>query len=324
MNRFALEDKNFSVLRGQSAPASTIIAVGGGKGGVGKSFVSTGIAIFLAQLGKKTILVDLDLGAANIHTYIGEGLPTLGVNEFLQDNNLQLMDTAHSTRFPNLKLISGATDALGIANITESQKSRLMSALHKLSCDYIILDLSAGTHETTLDFFLMAKRKVIVTTPEPSSMENAYRFMKSSFHRMLKRFEFQLHLSDAINEVMGNRSHYGVRCPADLINTLIKLQPDNGNQLKKVLSQLNFEIVLNQTRSPRDIDLGLSIQSVSHKYFGTQTSFLGSLEYDNAVWQSLRKRRHLLIEYPHSKLYAQLMSISRLMLESSSLIKTAV
>ena len=86
---------------------------------------------------------------------------------------------------------------------------------------------------------------------------------------------------------------------------------EKGEQLMRNLSQFSPYFILNQTRSPRDISLGYSIKSVCHKYFGLKGEFLGHVDHDNAVWQSLRNRKHLLVEYPHSQLYAQLMNITR-------------
>ncbi len=298
-------------LRGQVSPKSCIIAVGGGKGGVGKSMVSSSLAIFLSQMGHKTTLVDMDLGAANLHTCIGEGLPPIGINEYLSDDSLQLKDVVTPTKFANLGFISGASDTFDTVALTETGKSRLMSSLFNLDSEFTILDLSAGTHETTLDFFLMANKKIVVCTPEPSSIENAYRFMKSVFYRKIRRYEFQLGLADTIQHIMRNRNEYAVRSPSDLIRAILKEDTEKGQKLKSVISNLEFEIILNQARSLKDIDLGPSIQSVSRKYFGVPVSLLGHVEYDNAVWQSLRKRKPLLTEYPHSKLYSQLMNISR-------------
>jgi flagellar biosynthesis protein FlhG len=303
---------DFTQLRGRIEPGSTIIAVGGGKGGVGKSFVSSSLSIFLAQLGFETLAIDMDLGGANLHTNLGLATaPTKGINEFLIDPALELKDLTQKTHWPKLKMISGASDVFDIANIDEIQRSRIMSAIYRYNTDFIVLDLSAGTHHATLDFFLMAKHKVVVFTPEPSSIENAYRFLKASFFRKLRRYEHQLHLKDQIDELLGNRGAHNIKNPADLIRVLVQREPVLGLKLKNILSDLNFEIVLNQARTRQEVDMGTALQSVCNKYFGFPCEFLGGLEYDNAVWQSLRQRNHLLMSNRQSHLYAQLMGIAR-------------
>ncbi|NJL25093.1 MAG: MinD/ParA family protein [Calothrix sp. SM1_5_4] len=144
---------DFSQMRGRIEPGSTIIAVGGGKGGVGKSFVSSSLSIFLAQLGYNTVAIDLDLGGANLHTALGLPLTHRGINEFILDPSLQLSDLLQDTHWPKLKLISGSSEQFDVANIDELQRSRVMSAIFRHKTDFTVLDLSAGTHNSTLDFF---------------------------------------------------------------------------------------------------------------------------------------------------------------------------
>ena len=302
---------DFSALRGRSEPGSTIIAVGGGKGGVGKSFVSSSLSLFLAQLGFETLAVDLDLGGANLHTSLGLPVMDRGINEFITDPNIEFKDVIQNTPWPRLKIVSGSSEILDTANIDDLQRSRVMASIFKHKCDFTILDLSAGTHQSTLDFFLMAQHKLVVFTPEPSSVENAYRFLKASFFRKLRRYEYQLHLKQQIDELLANRSELKIRNPSDLLRVLVDREPVLGTKLRNILTELNFEIVLNQARTRQEIDMGYALQSVCNKYFGFPCEFLGGLEYDNAVWQSLRQKNHLLMANRQTHLYAQLMAMAR-------------
>lgn len=297
--------------RGQVKPKSHIIAVGGGKGGVGKSFISSSLALFLAQLGHKVCAIDLDLGGANLHTSLGAGLPEKSLGDFINSTTAKINEFATPTTYRNLSIISGANDELSLADVTPEDRSRLMSGIYSLDFDFTILDLSAGTHQTTMDFFLMAQSKVIVMTPEPTSIENAYRFMKTAFYRRIRRFEHQLNMEATLHEIMSNKDKYSVRTPSDLIRSVQMIAPEHGELLRSLMSQLEFHIILNQTRSHAESELGHSVETVCNKYFGVTSRLLGRIEYDNAVWQSQRKRRHLLIEYPHSRLYAQLMGVAR-------------
>jgi flagellar biosynthesis protein FlhG len=305
------DDNSPIQLRGQVEPKSHIIAIGGGKGGVGKSFISSSLAIFLAHMGYKTCAIDLDLGSANLHTSLGAGLPPKGVGDLILNPQMQLEDLVSPTPFPNLSIISGASDDLMMADIPIADRSKLMSSIFNLDTDFIILDLSAGTHQSTIDFFLMAQTKLVVMTPDPSSIENAYRFMKAAFHRRIKRFEFQLQIEELVADIMANKAKYSVRSPSDLIKAITEVDGPKGAKLQSLMTQMEFQIVLNQARSYKEAELGASVQSVCNKYFGVPCSVIGQIEHDNAVWQSQRKRRHLLIEYPYSRLYAQLMGMAR-------------
>ena len=291
--------------------ASTIIAVGAGKGGVGKSFVSSSLAIFLAQLGHSTTLIDLDLGAANLHTWLGQGLPPRSVNEFLKDPTMSLEDLCVPTMWSKLRFISGMSDQIMPADINDYSRARLMSAIYRMPSDFIILDLSAGTHLSTLDFFLMAEHNLVLFTPEPSSVENAYRFMKAAFYRKLKRYEYELQIKEQLEMFLAGPSTSGVRSPAEFLRRVCATDPVISHRVGNVMKQLDFRIVLNQVRTAQDATLGPAIQSVSHKHFGLPCHLVATLDYDNAVWQSLRQKHHLLMANRQSHLYAQLMGMAR-------------
>ena len=314
-----LINADFTPLRGRVEPGGTIIAVGGGKGGVGKSFISSSISIFLAQLGYDTLAIDLDLGGANLHTSLGVPLSNRGINEFIVNPDLEFKDLIQDTPWPKLKLISGSSDVVDVANVDELQRSRVMSAIFRYKTDFTVLDLSAGTHHSTIDFFLMAKHKMVVITPDPSSIENAYRFLKASFFRKLRRYEHQLQLKNQIDDLLNNKAEHNIKSPGDLIHALVKREPVLGLKLKNILSCLSYEIILNQGRTRQELDLGYSLTSVCNKYFGFPCEFLASLEYDNAVWQSLRQRSHLLTANRQSHLYAQLMGLARKLVKSHQL-----
>jgi flagellar biosynthesis protein FlhG len=306
-----IQFNNFTSRKGGGPIHTQIISVGGGKGGVGKSFVSSNLAIFLANMGYNTIAIDLDLGAANLHTYVGEKLPSTGLTQFLLDEKTSLEEFVTPTQIANLRLISGHNDSLEIPQLEPHQKSRLMTAISSLSADYVIIDLSAGTHETTLDFFLMAQKKLVVLAPEPTSIENAYRFMKAAFFQKIKRFGAQLEVKDLIDELMRDCVRLNIRSPSDLLTAVSHRNPEKGKLFYQNMKELELDIILNQVRTRKDAEMGHSIKLVCNKYFGLPTDYLGFLEYDNAVWQSLRKHMPLIIEYPHSRLYAQLLSIAR-------------
>ncbi|MCB0351614.1 MAG: P-loop NTPase, partial [Bdellovibrionales bacterium] len=121
-----------NTLRGSLQAGSVLVAIGGGKGGIGKSFVSSNLGIFLANMGFNTVIVDLDLGAPNLHTALGELPPNKNFHEFINGKYKNISEAAVATRFPNLRFISGANDHSELANISIEEQSRLMSALYRL------------------------------------------------------------------------------------------------------------------------------------------------------------------------------------------------
>ena len=164
----------------------SIWAVAGGKGGVGKSFLCSNLSIDLAQRGNSVVLIDADFGGPNLHTFMGISTSIISVSDFIKNNQLNLDDILLPTGIPNLKLASGAQDVLGMANLNIIQQNKLIKAIAALNVDYVLIDLGAGTNAYTLDLFLSADKGILVTAPEPTSVENTYRFVKSAFYRKLK------------------------------------------------------------------------------------------------------------------------------------------
>ncbi|MES2965718.1 MAG: P-loop NTPase, partial [Bdellovibrionota bacterium] len=96
---------------------NVIWAVGGGKGGIGKSFISSSLAMCLARMGKAVTLVDLDLGSANLHTCLGIKVPQESISDFVAGRVDNLGKIAVQTEIPGLSFISGFNDALNIADL---------------------------------------------------------------------------------------------------------------------------------------------------------------------------------------------------------------
>ena len=209
-----------------SSSTKEIWAIGGGKGGVGKSFVAGNLGILLAQRGFRVILADLDLGGANLHTWLGVNTPEQGVSEFVDRQVEQIHELLIPTSIPQLRLISGARDGVEIANLKHTQKKRFLMALNRLDTDFIIMDLGAGTAYNTIDFFLLAEKQLMVVIPEPTSIENAYRFLKNSFYRKLRHTSSSFGLRNVVDQMLKNNNSFGIRSPRDLIEYL--RDRDNG------------------------------------------------------------------------------------------------
>jgi len=295
---------------GQILREKEIIAIGGGKGGVGKSFVASNLGILLAKAQKRTILIDADLGGANLHTCLGVSAPEVTLSDFVNYPNVRIEDVILRTSLDNLMLISGAQDFLGIANPKYSQKVRLLRAIESLNVSYIILDLGAGTTNNTLDFFLLADRGVLVVLPEPTSIENAYRFIKSALFRKLKLLAQEPQVRMVIEKAMDKKNDLGIRSPVDLIEHVHRMDSRLGSQLDEAMSDFQPAIVLNQVRSMSDVRVGYSMQAACEKFFGIKVNFLGYLENDDQVWQSIRKRQPVTLNGENSKSARNLRTIS--------------
>ena len=296
-------------------------AIGGGKGGVGKSLIASSLAICLARTGNKVTAIDLDLGGANLHTTLGVDLPRKTLSDFFS-RNLQSLDAcAVASGIPNLDLISGAQDDIQITQIETSQRARLIEKIREMDTDYVVLDLGAGTSQSTIDFFLAADIGVLTILPEPTSIENAYRFIKTCYYSRLKYSRSLKPVRELIEAASDPNNTYGIKTPSDLFREVNKLNPECGMKLKQEIEKITPRLFINQARTQTDIDLGFSIKTVCKKYFGIELDYVGYLDYDSAVWQAVRRKRPLLIEFPNSKLVASVERVAHYLLKRHSQIK---
>lgn len=294
-----------------------IWAIGGGKGGIGKTLLTSNLALFLSWLNKRVVVIDMDLGGANLHTSLGVNNPTKTLSDLLYNRVDKANELLQPTNFRNLSLISGAHDPTGIANMPHVQKTRLSRKFREIDADFILLDLGAGTTHNTLDFFLLADKKLIVVTPEPTSVENAYRFVKAAFYRMLRASTTTPYVRQLIEQAMDQKNSRGISSPKDLLNEIARISPSEGEALKSKMDSFTFSLIVNQVRAKSEGDIGKSIQIVCERYFGIRVDYPGFIPYDNAVWQSIRKRVPFLIEAPNSTAVTHLEEIVRNILKKS-------
>ncbi|MAE59004.1 MAG: ATP-binding protein [Halobacteriovorax sp.] len=290
-----------SDIMGEKQGSQQIWAIGGGKGGVGKSLVTSNLAICLSLLGMKVVIIDMDLGGANIHTCLGVPIPDKTLSDYFSKSSTKLSDLITPTPLNNLFLISGAQDELGIANLRNIQKNKIISQLRELDADYILLDLGAGTTHNTLDFFLSADQGILVTLPEPTSIENTYRFIKSVFYRKLSQLDDFLELSPIIDKALNSKISEN-HSPSEIVAKAREINPMIADKLEREISEFSPKLIINQARTQADIDIGFSMKIISKKYFGINLDYVGYLEYDATVWQSVKRKKPLILEFPSSAL----------------------
>jgi flagellar biosynthesis protein FlhG len=284
-----------------STRKTKVWAIGGGKGGVGKSLVTANLSICLALMGYKVVTIDLDLGGANLHTCLGVPIPDKTLSDYLTKKVRNLNDLLTPTPIENLSIISGAQDDIGIANLKQMQKAKIISKMTELDADFVLFDLGAGTTFNTLDFFISADQGILTALPEPTSIENTYRFIKSVYHRKLNMVEDLLEIGPLIDQAMNAKISQN-STPADLIARVIEINPEMGHKLKMEIEKLSPKLIINQVRTQADIDIGFSMKIICRKYFGINLDYVGFLDYDATVWQSVKRRRPLLMEFPNSTL----------------------
>ncbi|RJQ18077.1 MAG: hypothetical protein C4560_07825 [Nitrospiraceae bacterium] len=263
-------------------------AIGGGKGGVGKSIVTLMLGISLARLGKKVTLVDADLGGSNLHTLAGIKYPRYTLADFINRNVESIEEVTMDTPVENVKLICGADDILGMANPKYTQKTRLFNHLKRLEADVILLDLGAGTSFTTIDFFLYAPNKIVVLTPQITSVQNAYGFIKAGVYRCLNE------AFSKDDEALGLIKRGSVSVQGEPIDSIAKLYDafkvlGEGRQerLQSCIDGLRIKLIVNMVREAREKNVSTIIKSVAKNYLSLSIDDLGTAQYDNTLYASI-------------------------------------
>jgi flagellar biosynthesis protein FlhG len=289
-------------------------AVAGGKGGVGKSLICANFALTLAKMGRKVLAIDLDLGGSNLHTCLGVEASKSGVGDWFAGRVRDLKDLYVQGPEPLLKLITGSSDPVNILKKVENRSVELVEQLRAQPFDDVVIDLGAGTQDSTVDFFLHADDGILSILPEPTSVENAYRFIRTIFLSRLRNADVPQGIKEVIEAAFDQKNFLGIRTPADLLAVVERLDPVALEVLKKSIEGFRPNIVINQVRSQADIDIGLSICSVCRRYFGINARYVGYLEYDNSVWRAVRNKKAVVQEFPNSILTSRFDRMTRTLL----------
>lgn len=162
---------------GEEAKTKTrVIAVASGKGGVGKTNISTNMAIAYANLGKRVVLMDADLGLANVNVVLGM-IPKYNLYHLIRRQKTMreiIMETNYG-----ISIVAGASGFSKIANLNEDERQGFVDELSELSnADVVIVDTGAGVSNNVLSFVAAADEAIIVTTPEPTAITDAYGIIK--------------------------------------------------------------------------------------------------------------------------------------------------
>lgn len=154
-----------------------VFSVTSGKGGVGKTNISANLAYCLAKNGKKVVLLDADLGLANVDVVLGVA-PKLNLFH-LFNQDASLADIIYETPY-GFSILPAASGVSEMLTLDPGQKLELLEAMDGLeeSLDYLIVDTGAGISENVLYFNMAAQERIVVLTPEPTSLTDAYALIK--------------------------------------------------------------------------------------------------------------------------------------------------
>lgn len=287
-------------MSGPSAPPPGVqhsIAVAGGRGGVGTSSVATNVAVYLAQLGRKVLLVDANPTGAALHTLLDLPFPETQLDE----NETRINEFAPiATPIPGLSLLPQLYSASTTAPLRPGRKPRWLKDLRLYAADYVVMDLGSGTAAGTLDLFRAADLGLNVCQPDPLSIEGTYRFLRALFQRQLRRTllkdRYRLRLIERAQAQLS-----ALPPPQELVRGLSRFDTGLAQMAAGELAKLRPRLILNGARSRADTEVGLALQDMAERYLGVKMDYVGHIEQDESVRLSASRRRPLLLDSPTSK-----------------------
>lgn len=302
------------ILKARQDTQKSIWAVGGGKGGTGKSFISACLAIELASTEKDVVLVDADLGGANLHTFLGMKESEVDLGHFITNKVPSLEDTLVLTPFEGLKLVKGTENVLFVANINYYKKLKLIRHIKAFNAKRTIVDIGTGSSYNCLDFFILSNPGILVVNPEPTSIENAYYFLKSCIIRILKLYINHYQIQDLIKKVADHIKDTS-KSIFSFLSEVMSYDRYYAQILYEALKEFRPSLIINKASDKKDYVLGESIVNVVQKYLVIDLNFLGTVPYDENVHRSLKEMSPFISSYPDSEVRKSIKSIAEKLTE---------
>ena len=196
-------------MQSPSSDAVRCIAVTGGKGGVGKTNISVNLATNLSKLNRRVVLLDADLGLANVDVVLGLS-PKMNLSHVIE-NQCELEDVLLDGP-EGIRIIPASSGVKRMANLNNLEQSGLISAFNSISdqLDIMIIDTAAGINESVINFSRAAGEVVVVVCDEPASIADAYALIKvlsrdyavNKVHMICNQVESKAHGEVLLNQMM--------------------------------------------------------------------------------------------------------------------------
>ena len=286
-----------------------VIAVGGGKAGIGKSTFVANLGVSMAIRGKNVVVIDADTHVTNLHAILGVRSPEKTLDDFLKGQQADLAATLVDTAYPNLRLLSSASDVLSLASPNYSERQRLLRAIQKLKTDVIVFDISASTNQRATDFFSLAPIGIILIEPIPASLETTYSFIKNLLFRgLLRRFyhdkEITAFIQKSVSQGTQKKSNF-----SDLLLKLEKKSPGKVSAYRQLFLEgvCRMSIVVNSVKSPDQNAAGGKFVRLIKRDLALTMEVLGTLPFEAGMDDALINRIPFVKKYPDSS-YAKKMS----------------
>ena len=252
---------------------ATVITVGGCRGPVGKSLLAAQLAWSLANVRRRVALVDLDLAGANLHRLVGAA-PPRATNVSLVSRTAGALGSLSETPHCNLLLIPGGQPALSRVTLNPSVRTQLAEQLRSLPVEVVVVDVGAGVGYDPVDLLELGHRRLVVSSCEPSAVQDAYALFKAAVRRLIHR-----HLEPAGQLGLlepGLRTWEGERM-SHVLGRVQRIDPALHEALTRDLANFGGALLGTQVMDIGHIGALQALSALAAEYLGVTVPLLGWL-----------------------------------------------
>ena len=225
------------------------------------------------------------------------------MRNFIYKQTATFSELLQETGVENLSFIAGDCLYPGTANVDTLTKQKIMRRLFELDTDILILDLGAGTTYNTLDFYLLTKNSIMVTTPELTSILNAYSFLKAaSFRFFMCQFKARSVERKFIDKFLRESASGTEASFLDLLAKTAEEFSDSEHVHRSIeeLGKFRPQIIVNMGQGTEDLEMAKRLRSLVHKKLGITMDFVGFLPKSEKIVYAVAARMPLAISDPSS------------------------
>ncbi len=297
-----------------------ILPIASGKGGVGKTMLAANLGILFARMNRKVVLLDADLGASNLHTALGIPYLPKTLNDLLTGNASHLSDIMVETPVPDLFVIGGSRHLPAYPDYKTQLTRKIIAAIPRLNADILLIDLGGAITPDILDLFLLSDEGIMITTNDPSSIQNTYQFLKMAvFRKILKSFPNNTLISYMVHSATHVRSRDKISSVPELLDRLTHVDRYYRDVIMGMLERFSPGLIINMVDKPEDVRAAKVVSTVSGKFSAITPELLGTMEYDPGIKMSTQKLRPFTLDPENRKASEQLNLIADRIMEEMSL-----
>jgi flagellar biosynthesis protein FlhG len=218
--------------------------------------------------------------------------PNSGLQALIDRKIETLEEALTPTPLPNLHLVAGTGAAVGAANITHGEKQRIMKRIRALDADVVIVDVGAGVSFNVLDFFELGTQRLLVVTPQVTSIQTAYSFLKGAVLRTLRHHAEKTSELELLEPAIASKENEKV---SRLLARLREENPAFAEGVFRILGRFGAQIVGNQVTEPNQAGIFHAVSRMIHDFLGINVPILGYVGISRRIRESINQRRPMLL-----------------------------